>query len=155
MRRMVVTVAVVAVAAALIGCGGGNTPKATYEKMWKAAEAGHRELCLSYFTKDSQANIVELEQMAGELTGEANVIGKIMARAKTSVLEFGEQKISGDTATLLVTIDGETKPTRFVREDGTWKIDAEIDMEKMRKGAKFLKGLKGLKDALDKRKKGK
>ena len=159
MRRMAAAALVTAVAAALAGCGGGNSPKATYERMWKAAEAGDRDACLACFTKGCQATILELEQAAAELAGDnaeaAKPLDKLMAQAKTSICETGAEKISGETAILLVTIDGKTKPARFVREDGKWRIDISAELVKARQALKLLQGLKGLKDAIEKRKKGK
>ncbi len=157
MRQTSVAVALAAVAAVLAGCGG-DSPKAAYRQMWKAAERGDREACLSHFTRASQATMLELEQMAQELTGAQGKATKpiegLMAEAKTAVLEIGEQKISGGRATLVVTINGKPRPTKLVREDGRWKIDNSEDLAKLKRIGETLKGLKGLKDAFDKRKKG-
>lgn len=147
MRQALVVIGVLALAAGLAGCGGGKSPKATYEKMWEAAETGDRELCLSYFTRDSQAKILELDKLAGSLAPdratEARLLDQYMAKAKTSILELGEQKISGETAKLIVTIDGKTEPTDFRREDGAWKIDVSAKLEPV---IKALGGFKRLKD---------
>jgi hypothetical protein len=152
MQRTMVVVAVLAIGAALVGCGGGNSPKATYERMWKAAEAGDRQAVLACFTNGSQAKILELEKMAADLApdkaGEAKPLDKLMAQAKSSICEIGEQKIRGDHATLLVSIDGKPKPTQFLREGGAWKIDISADLAKLEGGLKFFKGLKDIGDRL-------
>ncbi len=67
---------------------------------------------------------------------------------------IGEQKISGDRATLVVTINGKARPTKFVRENGAWKIDLSEELAKAKQALGFLQKFKGLKDAIDKRKKG-
>ena len=158
MRRLAAAWVVAAMAVGLAGCGG-KSPKATYKKMWKAAEAGDREACLACFTRACQAKMLELEKTAAELAedkaGDVKVIDRIMAEAKNTICEIGEQKISGDTATLLVTINGKPQPARLVREDGAWKIDNSADLTKLERGLQFFKGLKGIKDAFEKHKKGK
>ena len=156
MRQVLMVAAVVGLAAGLAGCGG-KSPKATYEKMWKAAEAGDRELCLSCFTRDSQSKIIEIDKLAGSLApdraAEARPLDQIMAKAKTSILELGEQKISGETARLIVTIDGKTDPVDFRREDGAWKIDVSAKLEPVINALGGLKKLKDFGDRLKAKKK--
>lgn len=156
MRRMIVALAALALVVGLAGCGA-DSPKDVYQKMWDAAEAGKREKCLSCFSSATRQTIGELEQLAQDLAGDqaqaARPIDRIMAEAKTTVLEIGEQKISGDRATLVVTINGKARPTRFIREDGAWKIDLSEELAKAKQALGFLKQLKGFKDAIDKRKK--
>ena len=154
MHRIGVVVVVAAMAAALVGCGGSGSPKVTYERMWKAAEAGDRDAVLACFTSDSRAKILELEKMAAELApdkaGDAKPVDKLMAQARNSICEIGEQKIRGDHATLLVTIDGKPKPTQFLKQGGGWKIDIRADLDKV---SRLLEGLKKLKEAAERFKK--
>ena len=146
MRTVCVALAVAAVAVGPVGCGGADSPKAAYERMWKAAEKGDRDACLACYTRESQALMLELEKTAAELSDDKasgmDTLDKLMAQAKTTICEIGEEKIDGNTAKLLVTIDGKPKPTKLLKEDGAWKIDVAEDLKKLKGVLGFLKGLK-------------
>jgi len=149
MRAACLALTLAALAVGLVGCGQADSPKAVYERMWRAAENGDRAACLACYSQESRALMLELEKTAADLSddkaSEAKMLDMLMAQAKTTICEIGEEKISGDTAKLIVTIDGKPKPARFLKENGVWRIDAADDLKKLKGVLGFLKGLKALK----------
>ena len=173
MKTAWATAMVAVVAALMIGCGGGKyaSPKATMETLRAAAKAGDKEAVRACFCDDTRKKIAEMEQIAADfakqnpdLAGQVDqdkITQQMMEKAKDAEVEYGEQKIDGDKATLEVTTDGKTDTVAFVRENGEWKVelpitDAQVNMmkqglemmKKMPKG--MLEGLKSLGEKMKK-----
>jgi hypothetical protein len=165
--------AVAAVAVALTGCGGGggdfSSPKATFETMRAAAEAGNKEAFLACFDEATRKGIAELEKLGKEMAkkspkateGAEKGADEFMAKMKGSKFEYGEVKIDGDKATMDVTMDGDTETVKFAKAGGQWKISIpEIQgmvemmkgMSQMMKGMgkQMEKGMEGMGEAMKK-----
>ena len=154
MGRACVALGVAAVAACLLGCGGGEdadqgasptdaaSPKTTWQAMWSAAKAGDRDAMLACFNKDSQAKLREMDRLLAERARDlpreakgATTAGEMMALARSARMEVGEEEIDGERATLKVRIDGRSDLIYLSKEAGTWKIDMglpEADQMKSR-----------------------
>ncbi len=156
MRRVMGLLAVAAVAVALTGCGGGggdfSSPKATFETMRAAAEAGNKEAFLACFDEATRKGIAEMEKLGKEMAekspkateGAEKGADEFMAKMKGSKFEYGEAKIDGDKATMDVTMNGDTETVKFAKVDGQWKISVpEIQgMVEMMKGmSQMMKGM--------------
>jgi hypothetical protein len=130
MRRLAVGLAVLGLAACWLGCGGGNysSPKATFETMHAAAKAGDRNGVLNCFDDASRKAILDLEQAIKdvpalkEMFEGGDIVGKLSAELKKQEPKIGEEKITGEKATLNVTMDKKAEDLPFVREHGAWKM---------------------------------
>jgi hypothetical protein len=130
MRRMVVGMAVLGLAACWIGCGGGNysSPKATFETLHAAAKAGDRNGVLNCFDEATRKVILQLEQACKdapalkEMFEGGDIVAKLSAELKKQEPKIGEEKITGEKATLKVTMDKKEEALPFVREQGAWKM---------------------------------
>ncbi|MFW6161480.1 MAG: hypothetical protein ACODAJ_01855 [Planctomycetota bacterium] len=174
MQRRIVAVTVVAlVAAMLVGCGGGKyaSPEATMETMRAAAKAGDKDAVMACFCEDTRAKLQKMQTMAEDFAKENPELAdkvdpdkqtqQMMDKAKTAKVEYGEETIDGDTATLVVITDGKQDTANFVREKGAWKLKLPItdqQIEMMKKGMEMMKnmpkgmmeGLKGLGEQMKK-----
>ena len=173
MRTLVRTMAAAALAICVVGCGDAKyaSPKATMESMLAAGKAGDKDAMFACFSEGTRAKFDEMEKLFADLKAErpelaekakmGDVSQKMMEKAKDATMEYGEEKIDGDKATLEVTTDGDKETLQFVREGGGWKIDLPISdaqMGQMKKGIEMMKkmpkgmmkGLKGLGDKMKK-----
>jgi hypothetical protein len=116
MRRVAGILAVLAVAAFLVGCGGGgnySTPKDTFTSMWSAAKAGNEDAMVACFVKDMRDKWPELRKVTKEMmavmgpeAGDMDMMKMMQDEAKKAPPpEFGAEKIDGDKATLEVTLE--------------------------------------------------
>lgn len=141
MSRALAPLSILALAAAVVGCGGGSdysSPEATFETMWRAAKAGNADAMMACYSKDTREKFAELKKLAAEMAELSPEAGKdgdldkgVVAAARNAPApEYGEEKIDGDKATLeiVLEIDVKGKKTKkketvdFVKEDGGWKI---------------------------------
>lgn len=165
MRRLIWGLAAVALVVA--GCGGGKyaSPKATMETMYAAAKAGDKDAVMACYCDDSREKIEEMRKLAEEFAkanpAMADMVNpdkqtqQMMDESKTAAVEYGEEAIDGDTATLVVTTNGRKDTMSFVREGGRWKIKLPMtdeQLQQMKQGLERMKnmpkgvmeGLKGL-----------
>ena len=158
MKRVAMGLAVAAVAACLVGCGlgggGYSSPKATMETMRAAAKAGDEKGVMACYCKDSREKMEKMKEMFGEMAKDNDFAKKMMEKHKDAKVEYGEETITGDTATLEITMDGMKSATQFVREGGGWKIKLPItdeELEQMKKAAEMMKKMpKGMMKGLQK-----
>lgn len=169
MRRVMGAVTVLAVAAMMVGCGGGgnySSPKATIETMIAAAKAGDKDAFMACFDKETHESFAEMEKVAKEMAAKMpkgaqhkeQGAGKFMDLLKDAEVTYGELKTDGDKATMDVTLEGDTKPVKFVKEGGAWKIsmpEVKMAAAMMKAMAPMMKGMgeamkKGMGDAFKK-----
>ena len=158
MRALAVVMAVVAVAACVVGCGEAKyaSPKATMETMREAGKAGDKAAMLACFSDGTRAKMEKMEKMFAELAEERPELAgktkaddetrKMMDEARTATFEYGEETIDGDKATLEVTTNGRKDTVQLVREGGGWKIDLPItdaQLDQMKKGIEMMKKREG------------
>jgi hypothetical protein len=124
---MIAVSCVVVLAGALGGCVVGpdyGTPKASFQTMVAAANAGDKDAMLACFDTKTKGYIQELETLAGESrnTKRDAPSKRLNAQFKNAKVGYGKEEIRGDAATLVVTKDGKTDTVKFRKEDGDWKI---------------------------------
>lgn len=173
MKKALAMAVVAMMVVAMVGCGGGKyaTPTTTMQTMHAAAKAGDKEAMKACFSADTLKKINEIEKMSADFAKEnpefadkmsqGDISAKMVAEAKDAKMEYGEEKIDGDKATLAITADGKKDTVEFVKEGGAWKLhlpitDAQVEM--MKKGMEMMKNMpkgmmEGLKDMGDKMKK--
>ncbi len=162
MRRVMGVVTVLAVAAMMIGCGGGgnySSPKATAEAMHAAAKGGDKDAFMACFDKETRETFAEIEKLAKE-GGKGKGVAEFTDKIGKSKVEFGEPKIDGDKATMSITMDGkkEKQPMQFVKEGGEWKVtipELKMVLGMMKAMGPMMKGMgeamkKGMGDAFKK-----
>ena len=137
-----------------IACGGGGTPDQVVKKLLDGVQAGDGDVVVSCLSTEALTGLdemlVELKadpegtaamavMMGVEITPEevteltaAKVItillGSEMVTADMpdfSAVEIGAAVIDGETATVPVTMDGETEEIELILENGNWKIGGE------------------------------
>jgi hypothetical protein len=165
MKCVAMVLAVMAVGLCVVGCGGGGkyaSPKTTMETMHAAAKAGDKPAVMACFCEDSRKKLEEMEALLAEfakqnpeLAEKANaqdMSKKMMAQAKDAKVEYGEEKIDGDTATLETTVDGRKDTAQFVKEKGAWKIKLPItdqQVQQMKAALEMMKKMpKGMMEGL-------
>ena len=126
MRKISILLGSMLVVTFMTACGGGggkySSPTNTMKTLQAASEAGDADGVTACFDKKFQ------EQMKG---AKKNTNGPAET-FKEAV--FGKEVITGDKATLEVTVDGKTQTLPFINEDGEWKIDFSSFMQAMIKG---------------------
>jgi hypothetical protein len=152
---MAVVLVVLGLAACWYGCGGGDysSPKATFQTMHTAAKAGNRDGVLNSFDEASRKNLMEIEKIINEAAKDVpelkkefggDIVAKLSEEMKKHEPKYGEEKITGETATLKVTMDKKEDEIPFVRERGAWKMKLPGEMpspEKMREMVKMMKAM--------------
>lgn len=152
MKKFALALAAVFVLA--IACGGGGTPDQVVNRLFEGVQNGDGDVVVSCLTSEAVAGINEsLEELKADPEGTAamavmfgieitadEVSNLDAARAITILLssemitaempdfssvEIGEAVIDGETATVPVTLDGDTEDIELVLEDGNWKIGTE------------------------------
>jgi len=152
MKKFALALAAVFVLA--IACGGAGTPDQVVKKFIDAFQSGDGEAIVSCISADGLAELnasIEsmketpeesagfLAMMGVEVTAEelANwtaadfltaMMGSEMLAEEMpdfSNVEIGAAVIDGETATVPVTVDGETEDIELVLEDGSWKITGD------------------------------
>lgn len=157
MRRMAVVLVVLGLSACWFGCGGGgdySSPKATMQTMHAAAKAGNRDGVLNCFDAASRKALTELEKAIKEVAkdvpemakefGGGDIVAKLSEEMKKQEPKYGDEKITGETATLKMTMDKREEEVPFVREGGAWKMKLPGEMptpEKIREMVKLMKAM--------------
>jgi hypothetical protein len=174
MRRVAGIMTGLAVAAFLVGCGGGgySTPQAAFDGMVAAAKAGNKEAWQACFDKETREAIVEMEKLVKEKGAKAPKAAKEESEGPEDFIKMMKEakganlKVEGDKATMDVTAEGETHPMAFVKEGGSWKIsvpELKLAVGMMKAfsgmGEAMMKGMgeaveKGMKEGVEKMGKG-
>ncbi len=152
MKKFALALAAVFVLA--IACGGGGTPDQVVNKLFDGVQNGDGDAVLSCLSSDAIAGINEFvdqlkeepEETASmavmfgvEITADevadldaAKVITILLSSEMItaempdfSTVEIGDAVIDGETATVPVTVDGETDDIELILEDGNWKVGGE------------------------------
>lgn len=157
MRRMVIGLVVLGVSACFFGCGGGDysSPKATFQTAFEAMKAGNRDAIAACMEERAQKAFSEMLKFVDEAAkempelkesmGGKGLLGQSAEQARKAKVVIGAEKITGDTATLEVTIDGHDQTVSFVRERGAWRIKGPErlpDIAEMRKGMEKMRELR-------------
>jgi hypothetical protein len=155
MKKFAVAFAAIFVLA--IACGGGGTPDQVVKKMIDGFEAKDGNAIIACMSAEAvaelQAQVDEMKATPEESAGFMAMIGiEITAEEITnmsagdfltkmlssemladelpdmSTVEIGEVVIDGETATVAVTLDGDTDTVDLILEDGQWKIAEMMGM---------------------------
>jgi hypothetical protein len=116
-----VLVPIICVVGFVVRGGGCETPRATFETMIEAAKAQDKDGVMACFSKETRGYLEELERFGEEMGGsstDANMTDKF----KGTMPIYGAEKITGNTATLEITIKGQRETVNFLKEGGGWKI---------------------------------
>ncbi len=146
--------ALVAVFVLAIACGGGETPDQVVTKLLNGVQNADGDAVVSCLSAEAVAGIDEMlvgikadpegtATMAAEVGIEITpeeitdltagktvtlLLGSELVTAEIpdlSGIEVGTAVIDGETASVPVTIDGESSDVQLILEDGSWKIAGE------------------------------
>jgi methylmalonyl-CoA mutase cobalamin-binding subunit len=152
MKKFALALAAVFVFA--IACGGGGTPDQVVHKLFEGVQNGEGDVILSCLSSEAVVGIDEfVDELKADPEGTAamavmfgveitadEVADLNAARVITILLssemitaempdfssvEIGDAVIDGETATVPVTLDGETNDIELILEDGNWKVGGE------------------------------
>ena len=106
-----------------------SSPRATFLTFWEATKANSIERVIACFGEPLRAVFTEIQRGLHELAEEDPEWKKVelyspeMAeKARQAKVEFGEEKITGDTASLEIISEGRNDKLEFVRENATWRM---------------------------------
>lgn len=146
--------AVVAVFVLAVACGGAETPDQVVTKLMNGVANADGDAVVACMSAEAVAGIDEMlveikadpegtagmavmlgititpEEVSDLTAGKAItlLLGSEMVTAEMpdlSAIEIGAAVIDGETATVPVTMDGETEDIDLILEDGSWKIAGE------------------------------
>jgi hypothetical protein len=131
--RILSGITIFVLAAAMFAACGSDAPATpvetfkTYVKALKAKDTKAMKVLLSNATlkmheQEAKAQNVSLDEIIKRET--------LLAEGQTTV-EYRNEKIDGDKATLQVKSSGFWQTIPFVREDGVWKIDKQGVVDQM------------------------
>ncbi len=124
---------ILVVAAAGFACGGGEptTPKKTFETYIKALK--QKDITtMKVLLSDATIKMHEQEAKAQGITVDDIVKRETLFSEGQTTVEYKDEKIDGDKATLQVkTPYGTWETVPFVLEDGSWKIDKRSYADQM------------------------
>jgi hypothetical protein len=131
-----VAVAALVLAAALAGyfifSGGSGSPSDVARRYVRALEKGNGNELLNLLSKRRVASLGIDRNSEAQMKlfndGLAKVAAQIKSEGGVAGLETSNEKITGETATVDVTVkpgqgQAETQTLRLIKEDGQWKID--------------------------------
>lgn len=124
------------------GCGGGSnysSPKATMETMMQAAKAEDEDAVMACYSNETRKDFEEMKKLSEEMGHQGDDDDFSDKFQPKSDPIFGEEKISGNTAKMTVTIDGFAHEYSFVKEGGDWKLS----MPEIKMGLEMMKGMGG------------
>jgi len=141
-----------------------STPKATFQTLLEGAKAGSRERFLSCLDEASRKAMADLLKMIDDLStefpemkqqlGEGDLFAKVAEEARKSKIETGEEKVTGDTATLEILRDGQKDTAHLVREKDAWKIKLTGEIPKPEDIKKHVEQMRTLMKAMKEQAKG-
>ena len=120
-------------AAAVLACGssGGTTPLETFKIYTKAIKKKDTE-AMKVLLSEATLEMHEQEAQAQGVTVDDIVKRETLFGENQTTVEYRDEKIDGDTATLQVkTQYGSWETVPFVREGGVWKIDKQGYADRM------------------------
>lgn len=144
MRKFVVMAVICTVALGYLGCSkGASTPA---EVLTRIKECKTPEDAKAFYTRGTLKALDELAKLMPEAQKDAQQ-GKSIGQ--TDKWDVVKEDINGDLATVTVkftesavpTKIGQTAQLKMKKEDGSWKLDME---DELNLGLKILKGFKGL-----------
>ena len=127
------------------------SPRQTMETMVAAAKADDMDAMYACFDKETEGYLKELEALSKEKNQK-----KPSEQFKDGKVEYGEEKINGDKATMEVKLNGNTEEIKFVKEGVNWKIsipELKLAVEMMKGMEDMMKNMaenmsKGMQDAM-------
>ena len=129
-----------------------RTTRAAYKSMVAAAKVRDRARFMACFCKATREKLPELEKMrreAARLDPDNRSFQKDFAeagmeeiRARKGEVVFGEEKLHGDKATLVVNWGDTQKTVEFAKEGGVWKIVLPIPEDALEQALKELEELR-------------
>lgn len=138
-RRLAVVALALALAAALTaGCnkggGGGATPTDAVKGYIDAASKKDVAAMKGYLSKKS-LELMEAgaKKMNKSLDDALKEESNQSAPPNAADIKYGNEKVSGDSATVEMTAQGQTVTMPLVKEDGAWKIALDKLIEEMQK----------------------
>jgi hypothetical protein len=122
------------------------SPKATFETMVAASRAADKDAMVACFDTETKGYIQRLEELTDGSEDPEGVesSNEFSAAFKDATVEYGKEEITGDTATLEITKDGEKETVAFNKEDGNWKIslpEMAMAVEMMESMPKMMEGM--------------
>lgn len=143
MKKFLIVSMNIALITGLISCAKTASKPSDVLNMLKDAKS--EEDAKAFFTKGTLKAMDEIKKLMPEAKGKKD--GQSVG--KTDKWEVVKEEIQGDTATVTVKFTGSdnaqkigtTVPFRFKKEDGSWKMDMEAELNT---GLQMMKGLKGL-----------
>ncbi|PIE52899.1 hypothetical protein CSA37_04455 [Candidatus Fermentibacteria bacterium] len=155
MKKLALAFAAIFVLA--MACGGGVTPEAVVQKAIDALENGDGSALVSVLSAEAveelngqveemkaapEESAAFMAMMGIEITAEeiesmdaGSFISKMFQSEMLAEelpdftnVQIGEAVIDGETATVPVTVDGETNDVELVLEDGQWKLGDMMGM---------------------------
>jgi hypothetical protein len=136
---LIVLVPVIAVVGFVVRGGGDySSPKAAFESLMEAAKAQDSDAVKDCFTRETRGYFEELESITGGMGGGVDQ-GKFAQQFKGPEPVYGREQITGNQATLEVTVQGKTETVHFMKESGDWKIS----MPELKMAVQMMKGMGG------------
>jgi|GEM_PF-1107682 len=120
MKTTLKQIALAALVALIVACGGGDTPKSVAENFLKALNKMDYEAAKKYGSEDT-----------GKLLDMMSGFAKMMpdSAKKERSFEIKDEKIEGDKATVTYTESGEEgiQSLNLVKVEGKWKVSMSKD----------------------------
>lgn len=116
----------VLVAAMFAACGSStpSTPVETFKTYVKAIKAKDTQ-AMKVLLSNATLKMHEQEAKAQNISVEEIIKRETLLAEGQTTVEYRNEKIDGDKATLQVKSSGFWQTIPFVREDGVWKIDKQ------------------------------
>ena len=126
MRILLVFTSVLLVVTMLTACGSDapSTPVETFKTYVKAIRAKDTK-AMKVLLSDATLEMHEQEAKAQNISVDEIIKRETLLAEGQTTVEYRNEKIDGDKATLQVKSSGFWQTIPFVREDGVWKIDKQ------------------------------
>jgi hypothetical protein len=153
-KTFVKFLALAVIVAGMIACkGGGGDPKSVAKNFFEALKTMNIDEAAKYATKDSKS-MLDLMKMGMNMAPKN--MDSLKAEMSKQKIEYSDPVITGDEATLSVTVDGKEKTDfKLKKEDGLWKVAFDKNslmktgMEKMEEHGASDSDMKEAQDALN------
>lgn len=157
MKRNCLYFVMLALGVCILGCSGGgdfSSPKSTFETMVKAAKADDKEAMMACFTEETRADMEELERLSKEMEGKGpSQQPEITDQFKGEEPVYGKENITGDQATLEVTMQGKKESIKFIKEGGEWRVsmpEIKMALQMMKNMPDMMKNMmKGMTEGME------
>ena len=126
MRILLVFTSILLVATMLTACGSDapSTPVETFKTYVKAIKAKDTK-AMKVLLSDASLKMHDQEAKAQNISVDEIINRETLLAEGQRNVEYRNEKIDGDKATLQVKSGGFWQTIPFVREDGVWKIDKQ------------------------------